>query len=413
MITLEDFNRAQNVNYGVTERNTATIARINALIPPVTIEEMRAWRTDKDHCHLLVEFYSCAKRARKDKPAEPKTEPKTETKTEVKRDMATEATKATEAQETRDNAVDMNGLMSFIQSISNIRAMDEETVRTVVQDELTKRPKARPDHFIVETPTEAREIKGVAHEIFKDVLEAVNRNINVYIYGPAGTGKNILAQQIAEALGLNFYYTNKITTEFDLTGYNDANGNYHETEFYKAFKYGGLFMFDEIDASDENAVTKFNNALANGVTQGFPFPHETIKAHENFRVIAAGNTLGKGADNVYTGRNVLDGASLNRFLKIKMDYSKKIELVNANDDENLVKFAHAFRAAAATAGIDVIFSYRDIKRIAELKDVFGLGKTLKYTILADFTADDISAIKYAKQLIELKDAGNEYAMAVC
>ena len=40
------------------------------------------------------------------------------------------------------------------------------------------------------------------------------------------------------------------SNEFKLTGFIDAGGTYRDTEFYKAFKNGGLFFLDEIDNSD-------------------------------------------------------------------------------------------------------------------------------------------------------------------
>ena len=87
-------------------------------------------------------------------------------------------------------------------------------------------------------------------------------------------------------------------------------------------KNGGIFFLDEIDNSDPSALIVINSALANGY---MAFPHETIDRHKDFRIIAAANTWGKGADLQYVGRNALDGATLDRFDNIFFDYDTKLE----------------------------------------------------------------------------------------
>ena len=138
----------------------------------------------------------------------------------------------------------------------------------------------------------------MTHEKLEEVLSFVQMNEPVMLVGSAGTGKNVICSQIAELLDLEFYFSNAITQEYKLTGFIDANGRYHETQFYKAFKNGGLFMLDEIDASIPETLIILNSAIAN---RYFDFPNEKVYAHENFRVISAGNTFGKGASYEYVG----------------------------------------------------------------------------------------------------------------
>ena len=61
-------------------------------------------------------------------------------------------------------------------------------------------------------------IDGVTHEKFNDVLQLLALNIPVMLVGPAGSGKNVLVDQLAKALGLDFYFTNAVTQEYVLTG---------------------------------------------------------------------------------------------------------------------------------------------------------------------------------------------------
>ena len=126
-----------------------------------------------------------------------------------------------------------------------------------------------PEVHEVRTPTATHKICGTTHEKFDEVLNIVNLDIPVYLTGKAGTGKNVICQQVAEALGLDFYFTNAVTQEYKLTGFIDANGNYQETQFYKAFTKGGLFFLDEMDASIPETLIILNAAIAN---RYFDFP---------------------------------------------------------------------------------------------------------------------------------------------
>ena len=47
---------------------------------------------------------------------------------------------------------------------------------------------------------------------FANILKLVAAHENVYLYGPAGSGKNTIAEQIAEALGVEFYYQNTLVS---------------------------------------------------------------------------------------------------------------------------------------------------------------------------------------------------------
>ena len=98
----------------------------------------------------------------------------------------------------------------------------------------------------------------------------------------------------------------------------------------KAYESGGLFLFDEIDASYPQAVLAFNAALSNNYMD---FPDKRITRHEKFYCIAAANTYGQGADRQYVGRNQLDAASLDRFVFIDWKYDEKMETELAKNDE--------------------------------------------------------------------------------
>lgn len=239
-----------------------------------------------------------------------------------------------------------------------------------------------------ELPQRKGKMEQTTHERFETVLKFVLADEPVMLVGPAGTGKNVICKQIAEAMNLEFYFSNAVTQEYKLTGFIDANGTYHETQFYKAFKDGGVFMLDEMDASIPEVLIILNSAIAN---RYFDFPTGKIEAHPDFRLVAAANTFGTGASYTYTGRNQLDGASLDRFAVINIDYSKDIEN-SLTDDKELLKFIRKFRTACGKNGINHIVSYRAITRLNKLKEVMELDELLKYCLLKNLEKDDLNMI---------------------
>lgn len=232
----------------------------------------------------------------------------------------------------------------------------------------------------------------ILHEQFDTICKFVANNEPVFLTGLAGSGKNVLCQQVAKALGLDFYFTNAVTQEYKITGFTDAMGVFHETQFYKAFKNGGLFMLDEMDASIPEVLIILNAAIANRYFD-FPAPIGYVEAHPNFRVVAAGNTFGLGANYDYVGRNQLDMASLDRFALVRVNYDKAIELRVANGNEDLVNFCEDFRNASVKAGVRCVISYRAIGRLAKMEALFDLKEVIRTCLTKSLEKDDLNAIK--------------------
>lgn len=171
---------------------------------------------------------------------------------------------------------------------------------------------------------------GIQHAQLPTLIKILSTGLNVYLVGPAGSGKTHAAIQCAKALDIPFHFTGAVASEFKLTGFIDAQGRIVSTEFRKAFEQGGLFLFDEIDASYPQAVLAFNAALANDYMD---FPDKRVQRHEKFFCIAAANTYGQGADRQYVGRNQLDAASLDRFVFMDWKYDEKLETTLAGNEE--------------------------------------------------------------------------------
>jgi MoxR-like ATPase len=195
---------------------------------------------------------------------------------------------------------------------------------------------------------------GHRHPVFGDVLAALSVRENVYLVGPAGSGKTTIAAQAADALGLPFYSTGAVGMAYQLQGSINAEGKYMETDLYRAYVNGGVFLFDEIDASSAQALLAFNAIAANDLAA---FPCGTVKRHADFVIIAAANTWGSGADAQYVGRAQLDAATLDRFAFISMDYDERLELAISSNDE-WTRYVQAFRRITRQLKIRAVVSPR-------------------------------------------------------
>lgn len=204
-------------------------------------------------------------------------------------------------------------------------------------------------------------IEGLTHPKFERVLKYVANHHNVYLYGPAGSGKNVICEQVAKALGVPFYYQNTIITKFDVTGYKNAAGEFEETEFYKAWTQGGVFMLDEADNACAEALVTLNAALANGY---YSFPGiGRVECSPNFYCVAAGNTNGQGATDEYCGRYKMDESSRDRFAFVDIDYNPEIEEGICNGHADVLDFVRELRGICKTQRISLICGYRAIKNL--------------------------------------------------
>lgn len=205
--------------------------------------------------------------------------------------------------------------------------------------------------------------EGVTHECFETVLTCLANGENVWLKGPAGSGKTYLAAQGAEALDRAFYSTGAIHSKYDLIGFVTPNGDIIRTPFRDAFERGGVFLFDEIDASDPRAVNAFNQALANG---SYAFPDGMVHKHDDFVCIAAANTSGKGATSEYVGRFRIDAASLDRFFEIEMLYDDGVEFALSGGNTAWLERVQDVRRAVEALGIDALITPRATEKGAKL-----------------------------------------------
>ena len=240
--------------------------------------------------------------------------------------------------------------------------IDADAVKAIVKAEMNgfnapkivkiqpyKAPKPGPDMLV--------------HKDFETILKAMSTRTNLCIVGPAGSGKTYAAEQAAKALDQKFYFSGAVPTAFKLLGFVDATGTYQPTPFHEAFKDGGVFCLDELDASSPDAILALNAMLA-GAEYG-DFPHGMVKRHEDFYCVATANTFGQGASREYVGRNQLDASSLTRFNMLYFGYDEALERAFSGDDRWTSR-VQELRASAAKHNIRIVISPRASKDGAAL-----------------------------------------------
>lgn len=230
------------------------------------------------------------------------------------------------------------------------------------------------------------------HQKFEEILNYVCNNENVYLYGPAGTGKNVICKQVANALKAAYFYNNTLYTKYDCIGYMDATGNFVKTVLYDFLKSEGaaLMFFDELDNSMAEAVIPLNDLLADGK---LTFANgETLYLSEDKHIIAAGNTDGRGATDEYNGRYKMDESTRSRFLFINVDYCRKVEESIVKDSKYILDFIDELRKACKQTGIKLILGYREIIRLKKYENNKP-ESVLQAAILKGLTVDCINELK--------------------
>lgn len=183
-----------------------------------------------------------------------------------------------------------------------------------------------------------------AHPVLRDVLRWAASRSNVYLYGPPGTGKTTLARQVAALLGRPFYADGAIVRDSRLLG-STLGSKYFPTPFFRAFTTGGVWLLDEMDASDPGVLITLNQALANRECT-FPGNPEPVAAHPDFVCLAAANTTGQGPTAGHQDRQPIDDATLDRFARVFVGYDETLERALGPCPEWTAR-VQALRAAAA------------------------------------------------------------------
>lgn len=216
------------------------------------------------------------------------------------------------------------------------------------------------------------------HHVTPYVLKLIYQRIPVCLIGKSGVGKTTIAGNLAEHLKLPFGFVsmtrgtspsafngrpriaddgssirfkNLMRLEDDAidAGNKELAAKYAKernslvltiedrgdtitSQFVKIYGKGGIYLFDELDAGDENLLLLVNAALANGHFAN-PATGEIVEKHPDFIPMAGMNTMGLGSTRDHNARNRLDHATLDRWrmgrVIMKLDRDLARDVFNA------------------------------------------------------------------------------------
>jgi hypothetical protein len=193
---------------------------------------------------------------------------------------------------------------------------------------------------------------GLQHKCFEKLLKMCSARqrsgyaLNIWVHGPAGTGKSTAAENIAKALELPFYTTGSLSAPHEVLGFNNAH-TYVTTAFRQAWEHGGVYCLDEADGSSPQAMLALNGALAGSLCA---FPDKIVKRHKDCVIIATANTTGQGASTEYSGRFKQDAANMDRFVMLHWPIDEALERSMCANQE-WVTTVQNMRAKLATHNI--------------------------------------------------------------
>lgn len=204
--------------------------------------------------------------------------------------------------------------------LDQLSGIDPAEIDAKVQEALNAR---LPQIVELRTPDKAVRVER-AHKDFARLAERIGRRQNVWLWGPAGTGKSTAAKQIADALGLRYGYISLTpqTSDVKLTGFLDVNGIYRGTQLRDCYENGGVMVIEEVGNASGNVLTTLNVPLDNG---HMAFPDRLVERHPDFIMIVCDNTCGRGATAQYNDRRKIDDSFRDRFKFMYWAIDEKLE----------------------------------------------------------------------------------------
>ena len=200
-------------------------------------------------------------------------------------------------------------------------ALDEEAVEILIKKYLSK-----PVQYTINTGTSTSTYtpKQQEHALFPLVAKLIAAKINVYLHGTFGTGKTKLAEHVCEMLGVDYHIVNFTpqSSESGLTGYMWGN-EYIKSTVRDCMESGKALILDEADACNPAIFLRLC-ALLSSRTMSFP-DGKRVDAHDNFFVIACGNTTMGGATQAANGRLRQDRAIVDRFAMVFQGIDDSLE----------------------------------------------------------------------------------------
>ena len=217
------------------------------------------------------------------------------------------------------------------------------------------------------------------------VLKSWEAKEKVLIYGPTGAGKSSLVETLCAYVGRPFIRVNcagdmDSSMLFGQQAAKDGATYWIDGSVTEAVKYGAVFAWDEWDVTPSEITMGLQWLLEkNGKLFLKEMPgtskEKFIVPHEEFRIVAIGNTQGQGDDTgMHSGTNVQNSATVDRFdTAIHVGYMEesvevqmiqnKYPLMILDYVKGLVKFANLIRQGYTAGQLGLTISPRALLSI--------------------------------------------------
>lgn len=237
------------------------------------------------------------------------------------------------------------------------------------------------------------------HDACRDLIVwFLNPREPLYVFGPSGCGKTTCVKQLAARLNYPvFEITGHGRLEFsDLAGHltvQKGNMKFEYGPLALAMRYGGLFLFNELDLTAPDIAASLHTILDGSPLCVAENGGELIAPHPLFRFIATANTNGGGDESsLYQGTQRQNLAFGDRFIFCEISYpqpdveegllEQKYSSLPETIRKTMVAFANEVRRLFMGEAqmenlantLEITFSTRSLLRWADL--------TLKYQPLA-------------------------------
>lgn len=254
-------------------------------------------------------------------------------------------------------------------------------------------PALAPDHEHMAFVPKANPDYRFRRELLTDVLGWLQHGEHypLWLTGPMGCGKTSIIIEVHARLNLPLHIVtghDRMETP-DLIGQHvliDGDMIFLPGPLLNALRFGHTLLVDEVDMLDPGTVAGLN-ALREG--QPITVPEnggELVHPAPGFRLVVASNTKGSGdVDGVYGGAKRLNGAFVDGFIGIEVDYpdeDTELELLHATSPkldrryhQAMLRVAQEVRKAFmgendAGDAIPVTMSTRSLLRWGHLVKVF-------------------------------------------
>jgi len=253
-----------------------------------------------------------------------------------------------------------------------------------------QQPVPQPPEMPDETIYEAMAMDANTDAIISDVLAGNN----VYLYGLAGTGKSVLAQDVAEKILKRGYYTincSQWTYPTEIRGGQTITG-YEQGTMIKAWQEGKILILDELPKLDPNTAGLLNECLSKTADQIVDrkgkknIPTITDGKGDRiekgggdsekaklFGVIATGNTDMKTVSQNFSGNNRQDYSLIDRFAGSFYEIKFNLQLENELIYPHVLEISRMIR--------DFLITQRDTIEAITLRTMLNFNRTYEMFML--------------------------------